>query len=1391
MATELNLRFPDADHLVVSYDGEESGALGFANPLTDRDRQDLRWYLEVYGAHSLGDPDDGEARRIAARLPVLGKALFDAALDDRAAQRLFVSFQDATDEARLLTISAECPSVLGLPWELLHDSARGGVFLFNERPRISIRRHVTGARGGRGASKVKGKDRLHLLFVVSRPAGTGFLDPRADAAAVLDALEAHAPGRCSWEFLRPPTLDALVARLDDDRLPPVDILHFDGHGVFDTAGGLPERLDSRGVALPLSQPLGGEKLRGTPVTPPTPPLTTPLAPPAAAPSSPPNTGYLLFETADGEPDLVGAERLGLNLHRRNVPLVILSSCQSAAHGSDGEPLGSVAARLTAAGIPAVLAMTYSVLVPTTRALFGEFYKQLSQHRAIGEALDAARLHLYNHPEKYEVQRGAERVPLALHDWFVPALYQHGADVPLMRAAPADATPADAAAAPAAAPRSNVPALPEAGFHGRKRELWDVERWLAGRTRRVTISGFGGQGKTALAHEAARWLVRIGQFEAAVFVDYSRVQVADAVPVAVSHVGSVLGVSLLDAAAAREALRRTPTLVILDNLETVAEGPLHELLDAAREWSEAGGSRVLLTTRAPELRHPDYRNEGTLLHRRIVLAGLGSRLSPDAALEWFAELRKLPPPPGVPVPAREALVGLFDLVRFHPLSLRVLAQQLKTRRATELGPRLEQLLAARATDGGAATTEATLPELVASVQLSLDRLDDAARAVLPRLGVFQGGAFEDDLQAVTGLGDFHQRRREELQALSRDLERGDPRAVLRLAGAEVAADAEVPAELLARISAEHFAVASARVRDQLAELGPPPASDLWPGLRRQLEAAALVEAESIPGIAVPYLRFHPTLAPMLWAQLDDDERARLALAHRQRYHALARYLFDEDGQQPHFARAIAQRDLPNLLHAAHRTVAARDQSAVDLTYRLTRFLTLFGLTREAERLTTATRSIVDEEEPDAHYISRIQQGERLMNAGRPGEAAELYAAILRELGDAPGYRRGAVLANLGRCMAELGQLGQAVVVLREGKAVVEALERSDPVRRLQSVLHTELADALRGQGEYADARQEYLAALRIDEELGQVRDQGVSHGQLGALALVEGQLQEALARYRAALELFQQLGEPGSEATAWHQLGCVYQAAEEWEEAERHFREAARLKETHGDPVGAAKSWNHLGLVSQAAGKPEAAETWLHRALAAFRTVDDQVSVSKCLSNLGLLLRDQPGRLPEARRLLEEGLAIDRTLDPAASEIWKTHQLLEGIAQREAGATTDPARLAALHAEAREHRRLARETKRDFAGTRHELQKHAPLIITAVAAIHHRLRLAQLLADREQRGWGKLVAAIRRIDEGERDADALCDDLDMEDSAIVEAMLQAIADPDALADLMPAEDQASG
>lgn len=482
-------------------------------------------------------------------------------------------------------------------------------------------------------------------------------------------------------------------------------MHFDGHGVFDLDGRFQEQAkhsDSVGLTK------GGNENGG-------------------------NIGYLLFEDKEGKKALITAETLGDMLNRQKVGLIVLSACQSAAMGGeDGEDaMGSVAARLTHAGIPTVLAMTHSVLVTTTQQLFAKFYQGLVSGAGMGEALDNARRDLYLNQQRGERQRGEQRVQLKLQDWFLPALYQAAGDTSLLQQ---DLNNQESGESPK---WGNLPDLQEAGFFGRSRELWQIERWFVQGTRRLTVSGFGGQGKTYLVQEAGRWLHRTGMFEKVCFVDYAAFGGVDAVGWAVSTLATVLDESLIDGAAATQALRKQATLLILDNLETLPVETLRELLTVAKQWSEVGECRVLLTTRTPDFHHPDYPTQGSRKHISLSLRGLGQ----EDALAYFQSLIKLTLAPKFDPPKRGVLLELFKLVDFHPLSIGLLAKQLENRRPAELGQRLEALIAQTPDN-----------PLLASLNLSLERLDAEAMQLLPRLGVFQGGAFDINLLEITEISE---------------------------------------------------------------------------------------------------------------------------------------------------------------------------------------------------------------------------------------------------------------------------------------------------------------------------------------------------------------------------------------------------------------------------------------------------------------------------------------------------------------------------------------------------------------------------------------------------------------------------------------------------------------
>ena len=352
--------------------GNWTDPVPFTPPLADAALADLRWYLEVFAGWPTG-PDYVRAERIEARLEDWGRALLESVTPDRESAQVWRDFVRDESDGKLLTIDAVDPRVLRLPWELLADE---GGHIFSQD--IGVRRRLKKV----AASPVKPFDLpVRVLVVVSRPddKDAGFIDPRAVSLPLLDALD-ELGDRVAVEFLYPPTLKALTARLRDRSAPPVHVVHFDGHGVYDAGLGL---------------------------------------------------GYLLFENERHEKDRVDANRLGTLLNRRGVPLMVLNACQSAAQ-EEANPYASVAARLIRAGVGSVLAMNYSVLVVAAEKFVAAFYGSLAGGLTVGRAVDEGRYALMADVERHTLtRRDAEgnlvEETIRLCDWFLPALYQQSTD----------------------------------------------------------------------------------------------------------------------------------------------------------------------------------------------------------------------------------------------------------------------------------------------------------------------------------------------------------------------------------------------------------------------------------------------------------------------------------------------------------------------------------------------------------------------------------------------------------------------------------------------------------------------------------------------------------------------------------------------------------------------------------------------------------------------------------------------------------------------------------------------------------------------------------------------------------------------------------------------------
>jgi hypothetical protein len=274
-------------------------------------------------------------------------------------------------------------------------------------------------------------------------------------------------------ILSPPTFAELQAELTRaaDAGRPYDVVHFDGHGVYDRKVGL--------GGLCFEDPRDADKLE------------------------------------DRTMKLAYAGEMAEVMRDHRIPLVFLEASQSAQ--TEENPGASVAASLLNEGVTSVVAMTHAAMVETAHRFVRAFYGELVKGARVGSAMLAGQRALQTDTYRGRVMGAGD---LHLQDWFVPVLYQEAQDLRLVTQLPSGQA-RQVLESQRLLSLGRLPSPPPHSFIGRSRELLKLERLLMNPVpadlRYAVVRGVGGQGKTTLSVEAARWLARTGRFRRAAFI----------------------------------------------------------------------------------------------------------------------------------------------------------------------------------------------------------------------------------------------------------------------------------------------------------------------------------------------------------------------------------------------------------------------------------------------------------------------------------------------------------------------------------------------------------------------------------------------------------------------------------------------------------------------------------------------------------------------------------------------------------------------------------------------------------------------------------------------------------------------------------------------------------
>jgi tetratricopeptide (TPR) repeat protein len=1159
----------------------------FRAPLGPLEADDLRWYLQKYAIWP-GGPFRDRARRVEGNLIVWGQLLHAAAMppgptdsvlrawarvDDHASRRFSVQVDAACElgspETDVVAARDAGTLLLGLPWELLHD---GDSFLFQGAKPTRVRRRLPNTQSLDAAVVATP---IRILLISARPEDElcSYIDHRASALPLIEAMEAL-PGQVELRVLAPPTLPALREELDRARLArqPYHVIHFDGHGVYDRRIGL---------------------------------------------------GGLCFEHPDDAAKLahrrhqtVYSNELGPLLRDHRIPLVFLEACQTALAEQASE---SVASELLQRGVASVIAMSHSVLIETARRLVTAFYAALARGGRVGAAMLEAQRHLKDDTLRGRIFGAGE---LRLEDWFVPVLFQEKDDPQLFRHVPAQQTRDDFQTAL----RNRLGALPQpppTGFIGRSAELLTLERLLR-RERYAVLRGQGGEGKTALAAEFARWMVRSQRCRRATFVSVEVHCTAKAVLDAIGRqlVGASYSVATADSLEQAEqpiarALREQPTLLVVDNLESIlrppylademlvmlAENSRNELaliLGLCERLSRHGETRFVFTSREalpPPFDGEINRHELHRLHRDDAVK-LVERVAHEGGTTG-----------GVADTERAAIEDLVEAVHGHARTLALLAPSLRRIGAAATREALVELMA----DMDRRFPGQREKSLFASVELSLRRLSPENEQRVRVLSVFHGCV---ELSVLRIMMDWDDTVVTELRNELIETGLAEPHDVSHLS-----LDPGLCPYLRAQLDDAERDVLTTRWVKATCQY----ASFLLLLRRLKADAAATATLRELPNLVA--------LLAQLSRARDAETTIQLAGIMRDLLETLGR---------PRILAWIGE-------------VREAAVSCIGASGRHVQFIAAHG--RISDQL---ARGEVSEALAGAQALYN--------QANTPGE--QEYVGAHNDLACAS--------LLLGRVLIQSGSTEQALSCFDEAERRFQALEQpshvGDPTESLNAphmaaTCSFERGGCLLHLGRLDNAAEAYEEGVRRFKHVGDDRGIAATKAQLGTVRLLQFSYHEALDAYKEAREQFAQLGESVNVAILWHQTGMTHRRAGETELAEDAYRHALAIKVQLGDVRGQASTVAELGNLYMTTDRLVEAAPLYRTAADHFAAFGDVESEGRALENLGETLRCL-GRLDEARQAIHRAIHCKKECGQAAEpwSTWETLAKLEADAGRHELAT---------------------------------------------------------------------------------------------------------------------------
>jgi len=289
-------------------------------------------------------------------------------------------------------------------------------------------------------------------------------------------------------------------------------------------------------------------------------------------------------------------------------------------------------------------------------------------------------------------------------------------------------------------------------------------------------------------------------------------------------------------------------------------------------------------------------------------------------------------------------------------------------------------------------------------------------------------------------------------------------------------------------------------------------------------------------------------------------------------------------------------------------------------------------------------------------SRIKRALAELEKGHPEDAEDLFRGVImenrREAARA-AYNIGAIAfhhdtqkalraflesAELDPSTVDawiwIGDLQRQMGHLEEAESTFDKLlgiGNSNGDDALRAIALSHIGTVFMNRGDWDMAKDKHMAALKLNEKLGDRKGVARSYCEIGTVHLSCGDLVGAEKMYRKSLALNENMGDTAIRAMLYCNLGVVLEKRGDLNGAEEMYRKLLMFCKELGHKEGMASAYVNLGNIFQSRGDLCRAEEMLRKSLRINEYMGYKEGMAVNYTNLGTLSKAQ-GNLEEACRL---------------------------------------------------------------------------------------------------------------------------------------------------------------